>query len=60
MTQIKRNQKNIKNDNDELIVKKYPTNKQPIFQQQKFQPPNCASCKRSNWLEFDKGYYRKK
>ena len=21
--------------------------------------PNCPSCKRNNWLEFDKGYYCK-
>ena len=56
-TKIRRNQKVIKNDNDELIVKNYPKNKQPIIQQQKFKPPNCPSCKRNNWLEFDKGYY---
>ena len=32
-TQIRRNQKVIENDNDELIVKKYPKkNKQPIIQ----------------------------
>ena len=52
-TQIRRNQKVIKNDNDRLIVKSYPRNKnnQPIVQQ----IPNCPSCKRNNWLEFDKG-----
>ena len=54
MTTIRRYQKNIKNDNDELVVKNYPKNNQPI-QQQKFKPPNCPSCKRNNWLEFDKG-----
>ena len=53
-TQIRRNQKVIKNDNDELIVKNYPRNKQPILEQQL---PNCPSCKRNNWLDFDKGYY---
>ena len=49
-TQIRRNQKVIKNDNDELIVKNYPKNKnkQPIIQQQ--QLPNCPKCKRNNWL----------
>ena len=57
-TQIRRNQKVIKNDNDELIVKNYPK-KQPIFQQQKIKPPICPSCKRNNWLEFDKGFYCK-
>ena len=57
-TKIRRNQKVIKNDNDELIVKNYPKNKQqPIIQQQNFKPPNCPSCKRNNWLELDKGYY---
>ena len=56
-TQIRRNQKVIKNDNDELIVKNYPKNKQPIIQQQKFKLPNCPSCKQNTWLEFDKGYY---
>ena len=52
---IRENQKVIKNDNDQLIVKNYPENKnkQPIIQQQL---PNC-SCKQNNWLEFDKGYY---
>ena len=57
-TKIRKNQKVIKND-DQLIVKNYPKNKnkQPIIQQQKFKPPTCPSCKRNNWLEFDKGYY---
>ena len=52
-TQIRRNQKVIKNDNDELIVKNYTKHKQPIIQQL----PNCPSCKQNNWLEFDQGYY---
>ena len=56
-TQIRRNQKVIKNDNNHLIVKKYPKNKQPIIQQQKFKPPNCPTCKQNNWLEVDKGFY---
>ena len=54
-TQIRRNQKVVRNDNDELIVKNYPKNKQPISQQQKIKPPNCPTCKQNNWLEFDKG-----
>ena len=58
-TQVRRNQKVIKNDNDQLIVKNYPKNKQPIIQQQKLKLPNCPSCKQNNWLEFDKGYYCK-
>ena len=56
-TQIRRNQKVIKNDNDQLIVKNYPKNNQPIIQQRKFDLPNFPSCKQNNWLEFDKGYY---
>ena len=56
---IRRNQKVIKNDNDQLVVKNYPKikNKQPIIQQQKINLPNCPSCKQNTWLEFDKGYY---
>ena len=39
-TQIRKNQKVNKNDNDELVVKNYLKKKQPIFQQQpKFKPP---------------------
>ena len=55
-TQIRKNQEVIEN-NGKLEVKNYPKNKQPIIQQEKFKPPNCPSCKRNNWLEFDKGYY---
>ena len=58
-TKIRTNQKVIRNDNNQLIVKNYPKNKQPIIQQQKFDLSNCPSCKRNNWLEFDKGYYCK-
>ena len=53
-TQIRRNQRVIKNDNDQLIVKNYPKNKQ---QHREIKLPNCPSCKQNNWLEFDKGYY---
>ena len=47
--QIRRNQKIIKHDNDQLVVKKYPKtkNNQPIIQQQL---SNCPSCKRNTWL----------
>ena len=53
-SKIRRNQKVIKNDNEQLVVKNYPENKnkQPNIQQQL---PNCPVCKRKNWLEFDKG-----
>ena len=40
-TQIRKNQKVNKNDNDQLVVKNYPIKKQPIIQQAKFKPPNC-------------------
>ena len=43
-TKIRRNQQIIKNDNDQLIVKNFPKNKQPIIQQQTFEPPNCPNC----------------
>ena len=58
-TQIRRNQKVIKNDNDQLVVKNYPKNKQPIIQHEKFTLPNCPSCRRNDWLELDKVYYCK-
>ena len=51
-TQIRRNQKVIENDNDQLVVKNYPKNKQ---QQPKLKPPNCPNFKQNNWLEFDEG-----
>ena len=53
-TEIRKNQKVIKNDNDQLVVKKYPKNKQSIIQKQL---PTCPYCNQTNWLEFDKGYY---
>ena len=55
--QIRRNQKVIKYDNDQLVVENQPKNKQTSIQQQKFKPPKCPGCKQNNWLEFDKGYY---
>ena len=58
-TQIRKNQKVIKNDNDQLVVKIYHKNKQPINQKQKFKPPSCPSCKQNIWLGFDKGHYCK-
>ena len=56
-TQIGKNQKVIKNDNDELVVKNYPKNKQLNNQKPKYTPPKCLTCKQNNWLEFDKGYF---
>ena len=55
-TQIRRNQKVIKNYNDQLEVKVYPKNKNKQLIIRK-QLPSCPSCKRNNWLEFDKGFY---
>ena len=55
-THIRMNQKVVKNDNDELMVKNYRRKKEPIQQKQKFKPPNFPSCKRNKWLDFDKGY----
>ena len=54
-TQIRKNQKVTKDNNDELVVKNYPKKKQ----QHKFKLPDCPSCKRNNWLEFNKGFYCK-
>ena len=47
-TKLRRNHKVIKNDDDQLVVKNYPENKnkQPIIQQQL---SNCPSCRRNNW-----------
>ena len=54
-TQIRKNQKVIKNDNDQLVVKNYPKkNKQPSIQKRL---PNCPSCKQNTSLGFDKCYY---
>ena len=46
-TQIRKNQKVIKNDNDELVFENYPKMKQPNIQQPKFIPPDCPSCQRN-------------
>ena len=55
-TKLWKTQKVIRNNNIEIVDKNYPKNKQPI-QHLKFKPPNCSSCKRNYWLQFDKGYY---
>ena len=59
-TKIRTNQKVIRNDDNRLVVKNYPKNKnkkQPIIQQPKSDSPNCSSCKQNIVLEFDKGFY---
>ena len=53
-THLRKNRKVNKNHNNELEAKNYPKNKEPIQQQ-----PNCPSCNRKNWLEFDKGCFCK-
>ena len=49
----------VRNNNNELEVRIYPKNKQPIQQQLKFKPPSCPSCKRNTWPRFDESYYFK-
>ena len=56
-TQIRKNQKVIRDDKNELVVKSYPKFEQSIIHQSKYKPPNCPSGKQNNCLEFDKGYY---
>ena len=51
-----KNEKNPGDDNNEIVVKNYPKNKQPLIQQPKIKPPNCPSCKQYVWLELDEGY----
>ena len=58
-TQIRKNKKLVKNDNNELEFKNYPINKQPIIQQRKSNLPSCLVCKRINWIKIDKRYYCK-
>ena len=58
-TQIRKNQKVIKKDNDRLVVKNYPKDKQQVLKQPKFKSHNCPSCRKNNWLEFEKDYYCK-
>ena len=56
---MRKNQRVIKNDNNQLEFKNFSKNKkkQTITQQPKFKPPNCPVCKQNMWIEFDKGYY---
>ena len=60
-TKIRTNQKVIKNDDNQLIVKNYPRNKskQPIIQEQEIKLPsiNCPQCGRCLWKEIDRGFY---
>ena len=56
-TQIRRNQKVIGNNINEIFVKNYPKKKQPIQQQLYLKPPNFSGCKQNIRLDFAKGYY---
>ena len=56
-TQIRKNQKIIKNGNNQLEVKNYTKFKQPIIQKQKLKPPNCPTFKQIIWLETDECYF---
>ena len=55
-TPIRKNQKAIKNDKNELILKNYPKTNQPIIHKQNYKPPSCLTLRRKKWLDFDKGY----
>ena len=56
-TRIRKNQKVVKNDKNELVFKNYPENNKPKIQQPEVNPPNCPSCKQNNWVKFGSGYY---
>ena len=45
---MRKNQKFIINDNDEMVMKNYPKNKKPIIQQPELKPPNRHFCKQNN------------
>ena len=56
-THIRKNQKVIKNQNDELEVERYPKKKKPKIEQPKNNLPNCPSFEQNIWIELDRGYY---
>ena len=55
--EIRKNQKVIRNINNELVVKNCPKNKKPIIQQPKINLFGCLSFRRKNGIEVDKGYF---
>ena len=55
--QIKKNQKLVRNDNHELIVKNNPKKKQTFQQQPMFEQPKFPNDRRDNWLEISKRRY---
>ena len=54
-TQIRKNQKVIKNDNNQILVKIIL--KKSIGEQPKITLTNCPTCSRTKYLQFHKGYY---
>ena len=56
-TEIKRNQKVLKKDNDEMIVKNYLKKKKANIQQPKYNWTKCLGCKWNNCFAFDKGWF---
>ena len=47
-TQLRKNQKDNKIDNDKLEVQIYPTKKKPVIEKPKVNLPSCPSCKERN------------
>ena len=57
-TQIRKNQKVVKNDNNELIVENFAEKeKQPIIEKPKINLTNCLSCKRNSWTKLTHGCF---
>ena len=57
-TQIRKNQKDIKTNNEKKEVRDYPQNKkQPIIEQPINKRPDCPSCKSNIYVAFDKRWY---
>ena len=56
-TANRKNQKVIKNNNNSLIVKKYPKKRKTFLEKPKTSLPICPNCKRDIWLESTHGYF---
>ena len=57
-TEIRRNQKVIKNENDEVEVRSYPTTKKKKTSEESKLDNDCPIRKQRNWIDFDKGHFR--
>ena len=54
----RKDQKLVKNDNDELEVKPYPKNKKNIFiENPQINLPSCPTGKQDKWIEFNKSNF---